>query len=426
MRLDLAATRNRLRGLSIDSGSECVFLREGTSFNVVEDVSCTGVQSGFLSWGRNNELRSVVASGVGAFPSDGASLFGSRNIVADAVLANFQDGVTSGVNVGGSASPNEGAHTIQRVRLFNTSQVGFRMDSPNNRLIDVVSLGSAGPAIWFIGQSNVVMNASLVTNGDTVLVGGTAANAIVESVVTDAELGDLLGAVPDAVSTVADASGQALFDVITDWAELEHRHRGWGPSTGAGPCASGDTCQIYDLTPSLAVSPSGVLDRFGLPTAAELVTQTWSATDQTECDVVEPGAWNEQRPLIACSTATPSSPSRSLRGELPFVHDERRSAARRRAGPIRSRAARSGACRACSADWRRAPSSCTRRPLRRACVRSGGRSRPTTTGSSPVSPRTARSTTPTPSARSPSIARPSATASPTRATCTGPEERSAS
>jgi hypothetical protein len=158
----------------------------------------------------------------------------------------------------------------------------------------------------------IISSGNVILNSVSALTSGTPGTYDTNYLLTGPTIdSDFLGAQPDSVATVANASGQAPLASIVDWAALEHRHRVWGPATGTGPCTG--TCQVFDLTPSLAKTPNAALNAFGVPTAAGLVTHTWTATTEAECDLVEPNAWigsscQSQFHPLGIETEVPSIP----------------------------------------------------------------------------------------------------------------------
>ncbi|MCB0419727.1 MAG: right-handed parallel beta-helix repeat-containing protein [Bdellovibrionales bacterium] len=78
---------------------------------------------------------------------------------------------------------------------------------------------------------------------------GHSSNAILRSNLNSS--GSLYHAVTfDDVKNINDSSGSALYDSILDWVQFDHFYRAWGqdgPFGNSGPCASGETCRIYDF-----------------------------------------------------------------------------------------------------------------------------------------------------------------------------------
>ncbi len=213
---------------------------------------------------------------------------GGLNVGAGTTIANI---VAIANNLGGVGLSGSGLN-VGSLLVTNNRVVGVSaaLNVVANARGELVVGNSTTPCEVQMGAV-VPFNAMCMTSSpDWMIVTGATA------------LGHVIGETSDSVSALDDRMGRAPFAslAIDDWTALEHEQRVWGPAaTGAevfpdptvyGPCLG--SCQIYDLTPRASIVGNIFLNRMATPDASGVISHVWSAADQAQCDVVEPGAWN--------------------------------------------------------------------------------------------------------------------------------------
>jgi hypothetical protein len=303
-------------------------------------TAANGRHGAYLTRATANLLHEVTAynngdagSGEGAGIAVESSASQRNELVSVYAFANAGDGITvnrgrrglirwlTSANNGGNGLSLLGAWdvTVDSAVTTNNALHGISLDgrAQRNVLKDFVSAHNGEAAVG-VGLSVAGRSTRNAVLGHIAFGANAGGNCVVEARsgdIVDGTCQNSRGAQPEAVDFDADlaaafvgkltsggpgGNGADAFDLLTgeDWTDLglnwdERARRGWGRDGGAfpasdhrGPCVSGETCRLWDFGLSDGAAPD-LQDRFGLPTATDVLTAKLRATERVLDHAIE-------------------------------------------------------------------------------------------------------------------------------------------
>ena len=326
------SSNNTFEDMEIAGAMTGVYLTS-SSKNTFKNLISANNGTGLDIAGTNNTFSNIIAS------DGGISIGGSNNRFIDVTSFNSSNGISlaayssnnfisnmsSAYNAGyGLNVPSSSFNSLINISISNNVTGLFDSDSyysgyagrnmyrnlavADNRDIGISLYNSPGnyfTGLLKVGNNGQAGNCSVYGGTNPGLISGTCAN----NGQSDAALVTGITLTPSFIGKSSHDSvnpgggtGAALYDSITDWTHFENAYRGWGADLDyRGACISGMTCRILDW--SLLASDTtvrGVLPIHLTGNAEDVLTHTWSAAGEADCNAIDGATWNSG--LSTCTT----------------------------------------------------------------------------------------------------------------------------
>lgn len=246
-------------GLAIENSSN-----DNIAVNVTTPNN--GTDGLYINASTNNVLINVTSSNTGLYGIYFGMSANANTVMNAAAVNQSNDGIWLN---------NSSNMQFANVASANNSTYGYELDtSSNNYFTGFVMVGNNATKDCDVagGVNQGLDNTTCAPNGSsdfgTPVTGITLANSVIGKASSD-------------TVNLQGTTGTSVYDSITDWTNFDNPFRGWGSeglafphSSNTAPCASTDTCRIWDW--SLASADTVIRNVLTLPTGNDTLTHTWS------------------------------------------------------------------------------------------------------------------------------------------------------